>query len=244
MAYGNFRSVLTNSQLPQNNSGSPGDVFWVNSSGLLWFVVGDGSLIQLLESVPIPTIGPQGEKGDTGAIGPQGPALFFQGNWQGSPFIYQQGSLVTYNNSLWLANAVSNINNPPPSNPFWTLLGAIPAQTSEIILAIDGAGQPPLSGFKGYITIPYNCTVTGWVILADQAGSAVLDIKWAKYSDVPNTVSIVGSANPQLVSVQKNQGTAAGWNPTQFLAGQIIEVDLISASQVTFITLSINITSD
>lgn len=73
MATGIFHSVLTNSQLPQPNTGSPGDVWWVNQTGLLWFVDGTGNVIQLLASVPIPTIGAQGPIGYTGAVGSQGP---------------------------------------------------------------------------------------------------------------------------------------------------------------------------
>src|ERR1700719_3742849 len=95
-----FHSVLA-ANLPA--SGTVGDVWYTTDTKLIYAVVGDGSLVQLLVSTPIPVVGPQGPPGIPGAQGPQGPALFFQGNWQATTE-YVQGSLVTYNGNLWLAN--------------------------------------------------------------------------------------------------------------------------------------------
>jgi hypothetical protein len=74
--YGQFHSVLTNDQLPAPNTGTPGDVWFVNSTGLLWFIEGAGNPIQLLTAVPIQV---RGDKGDQGQQGPAGisPILSF-----------------------------------------------------------------------------------------------------------------------------------------------------------------------
>jgi hypothetical protein len=238
--YGTFHSVLTNAQLPQSNSGSPGDVWWVNATGLLWFIAGDGSLIQLLASVPIPTIGPQGPQGNPGPQGPAGPVLMFQGNWN-SKIEYAVGSIVSANNNLFLAN-VLNIDNFPPSNPFWDLLGSLPTQVSELIIAIDGGNQNPSLGFHGYIPVPFDCTITGWTLLGDQSGSAALDVKWSTFANLPATISITAGAGPTLTAAQKASGTVSGWSPVSFNQSDIIEVDLISASgALTFLTLSLQI---
>jgi hypothetical protein len=233
-----FHSVLA-ANLP--SSGTVGDVWYTTDTKLIYAVVGDGSLVQLLVSTPIPVQGAQGPTGPPGPQGAQGPALFFSGNWQ-STVEYVQGSLVTYNGNLWLANQTS-IGNTPASNPFWTLLGALPSQTSEIVFACDGGGGVPSLGFKGYITIPYNCKVTGWVLLADQTGSASFDVKWSTYANLPATVSITGGSGPALVASQKAQGSASGWSPTAFNSGDVLEIDLLSATTVTLVTVAILITS-
>jgi hypothetical protein len=239
MATGKFYSVLTNAQLPQAGTAEPGSVYWVNSTGLLWFGVGDGTVVQLLASVPIPTIGAQGPKGDTGAIGPQGPALFFQGNWQGN-VEYAIGSITTYNGNLYLANA-HNIGNIPASNPYWTLLGAMATQNSEIVVTCDGAGATPTTGFKGFTEIPMDCQIVSWSIFANQIGSASFGVKVSTFANLPNTISITGGSSPLLSSAQKAEGDASTWNPNSFNQGDVIEVDLISVSTATFLTLCLQI---
>jgi hypothetical protein len=125
-------------------------------------------------------------------------------------------------------------------------LGALPSQVSDLVIAVDGAGQPPQPGFKGYLSIPYKCTINGWVLFADQAGSASFDVKWTPYSGFPTTTSIVGSANSKLVSQQSAEvlDVSALWTKLSFVKGDVLEFDLLSASTVTFLTLMLNITSD
>jgi hypothetical protein len=248
MPYGHFYSVLTNAQLPQPGTAEPGSVYWVNSTGLLWFGVGDGTVVQLLASVPIPTIGPEGPQGIPGAQGEQGPLLQWSGNWSPSPTVYLRGSVVSYNSFVYLANSDRNISDntlAPEGNPFWTIIASIPPRVAEteLCLVCDGAGAPPNLGFKGTVTLPFACRVTGYTIFADQVGSASFDVKWATYDSLPSTVSIVGSANPQLVSQQKNEGDSSAWSPTLFEAGDVLQFDLLSVDTVLFLTLNIQISA-
>jgi hypothetical protein len=233
-----FHSVLA-ANLP--SSGTVGDVWYTTDRKLIFAMVGDGSLVQLLVSTPIPVVGATGPTGPPGPQGAQGPALFFQGNWQ-SASEYVQGSMVTYNGNLWLANQTS-IGNTPASNPFWTLLGPLPSQTSEICFAIDGGGVAPSPGFKGYVTIPYAAKITGWNLLSDQPLSAVFDVKWSTYANVPATVSNVGGSGPALVAAQKAQGGVSAWTKTAFNSGDLLEIDIVSASTILLATLTLLITS-
>src|SRR6476661_2847457 len=73
---GTFHSVRTNSQLPAANTGTPGDVWWVNETGLLWFIEGTGNPIQLLTAVPIAVAGPKGDTGERGEQGQSFPMSF------------------------------------------------------------------------------------------------------------------------------------------------------------------------
>lgn len=245
-----FHSVLTNAQLPQGNTGTVGDVWWVSSTGLLWFVIGDGSLVQLLESVPIPTLG---ATGPAGPAGPQGEDFIgtvgFFGTWQPSPVEYQAGAITSFNGFLYMSTAILNISNntmAPAGNPFWQILGAVnTTRSSELLVMIDGAGVTPTLGTKGYISIPYSCTITGWTILANGSGSCSLSVKYSTLAAFPTTVDITNGAPPQLTSQQSNGGGVSTWATTALNATDVIEVDLVSCSgAITFLTLAIQTTAE
>lgn len=118
MATGNFYSVPSN-QLP--SSGTVGDVYYTTDTRLLYLVIGDNSLVQLLQAIPIPV------KGDTGPVGPKGDSSFItltlSGAWNAFTQ-YAVGNIVTYNGFMFVAN-VANAGNIPVANPFWTALGSI-----------------------------------------------------------------------------------------------------------------------
>src|SRR5262249_22209009 len=50
------------------------------------------------------------------------------------------------------------------------------SRTAAITYTIDGGGSAVTTGAKGQISIPFACTVTGWVITSDASGSAVVDV--------------------------------------------------------------------
>lgn len=239
-----FHSVLYDSQLPQNNSGVTGDVWFVNSTGLLWFVVSDGSLHELLSSTPIPV---QGEAGPTGPAGPQGASYIgsavMTGTWQPS-VEYQPGSIVSWSGFAYLNKQFLSIGDnsmSPNGNPFWQVLAAVnTSRSSELIVMIDGAGVLPTLGTKAFINLPYNCTITGWTILANGVGSCVLDVKYSTLANFPATASIVNGANPALSSAQSAEGSVSTWSVLTLNATDVIEVDLLSVSgSITFLTLAI-----
>jgi hypothetical protein len=245
--FGKFHSVLTNNQLPQANSGTTGDVWYVNATGLLWFVVGDGSLIQLLQSVPIPVKGDPGPIGLTGATGGLFPSTFqYSGNWQPSPAEFVRGSVTQYNGFLYVSLADLNISTNvlnPEGNPFWSIIGPVNnVRNAELVTICDGAGSQPNLGYKGTVTIPFDCTIQSFTLCADQNGSCEFDVKYSStFAGVP--VSIVGSANPQLVNQTKVQGNVSTWSPLSLAAGSILEIDLLSVSTALFLTLCIQISA-
>ena len=111
-------------------------------------------------------------------------------------------------------------------------------------ITIDGGGSAITTGVKGYVQIPYNGTITGWTILADQSGSIVVDVWKDTFANYPPLVadSIAGSEKPTLSSVIKNQDLALSTWTTSVTAGDIIAFNVDSASTVTRVNLSINIT--
>ena len=108
-------------------------------------------------------------------------------------------------------------------------------------IVIDGGGSTPATGSKGYTQIPYNCTITGWTMLADVSGSAQITVKKSTYAGFPTTSTIVASAPPALSSAQKaTNATLTGWT-TAITAGDILEFNLDSAATVTRIALELQV---
>jgi hypothetical protein len=115
-------------------------------------------------------------------------------------------------------------------------------RVSVVGITIDGSLSVPATGTKGFFQVPYSGTITGWTLLADQSGSAVLTVKKSTYAGSPTTSSIVASAPPTLSSQQNATSTTlTGWTTT-VTAGDVLEYDLTSASALTRLTLELQIT--
>lgn len=110
-------------------------------------------------------------------------------------------------------------------------------------ITIDGSGSVISSGVKGYVTIPYNCTITGWDIFADQTGSCVIDLWKDTYANFAptNADTITGSEKPTLSSQQKNQDNSLSTWTTTINAGDIIAFNVDSATTVTRVNVIIKV---
>jgi hypothetical protein len=108
-------------------------------------------------------------------------------------------------------------------------------------VTIDGNGGVITVGQKGYITVPYNHTISDWEILGDQAGTCNIDVRKSTYSGFPTQTSITGSA-PIVVSPAAQKATSTtltGWT-TSGNAGDVYGFTLNSASLFTRLNLIIN----
>ena len=130
-------------------------------------------------------------------------------------------------------------------NPVLALAGNV--LTSTFGITIDGGGSAITTGSKGFVHIPYSCTVNQWTLLADQAtGSTALaiDLKRSTYASFPATASIVGSGNkPTIASAaQSGQAVPSGWTSTAISADDVIEFNVDATSTVTRVTLVVKCT--
>lgn len=126
------------------------------------------------------------------------------------------------------------------ANPEWA---AVPTN-GQLGIVIDGAGSVITTGEKGYLRVPYNCTITSVEIVANASGSIVVDIWKDSYANFPPTVadSITGSAKPTLSSAQKSQSsTLTGWT-TSLSAGDYLAFNVDSATTVSRVTLTLIVT--
>lgn len=121
---------------------------------------------------------------------------------------------------------------------------ALSKRVASLNFIIDGAGSTPSTGVRGQINIPTGCTLTGWVLTADQSGSGVVDVLRSTYAGFPSTSSIAGTDKPTLSSVQKNEnlGPLSGWTSTALSAGDQLQINLNSVTTCTLLCLTLNVT--
>lgn len=111
----------------------------------------------------------------------------------------------------------------------------------SITFIIDGGGAVISTGVAGDLEIPFACTINRVTMLADQSGSAVVDIKKGTYSAFPTVSSICASAKPTLSTAQKSQdSTLTGWT-TSVSAGDILQFNVDSATTVTRVTIALRV---
>lgn len=118
----------------------------------------------------------------------------------------------------------------------------IGGSAAGIGIVIDGGGSTITTGSKGYLEVPYGCTINRATIVSDQTGSIVIDVKKATYANFPTTASIAASAKPTLTSARKSQdSTLTGWT-TAITAGDILEFVVDSVTTVTRVQLVLKVT--
>ena len=110
---------------------------------------------------------------------------------------------------------------------------------------IDGGGTTITTGVKGYLEIPFACTINRATILADQSGSIVVDIWKDTYANYPpvDGDSITASAPVTISSATKNQDSSlSGWT-TSISAGDILGYNVDSISTCERVTVSLKVTT-
>ncbi len=119
----------------------------------------------------------------------------------------------------------------------------LPVQYGSFGIVVDGSSSVITSGNKGYLTLPYSGTIISWRMMADTTGSTSVDVWKTNFAGFPPTSgdSITGGNYPNLTSQQINDSSSlSGWTTT-FSSGDIIAFNVLSASTVTRINLTINL---
>jgi hypothetical protein len=122
---------------------------------------------------------------------------------------------------------------------------ATPANVARgaIGITIDGGGATIITGEMGFISIPYDCTITKWRLVADQVGSIVIDVWRDTYGNFPptNADSIAGTDLPTLSSAQKAESIAlTGWT-TSLSRGDVIGFNVDSSTDVQRVHLILEV---
>ena len=118
------------------------------------------------------------------------------------------------------------------------------AKTNVVGIVIDGGGSAITTGVKGYIKVPFACTIGSAQLLADVSGSIVVDVWKDTLANYPPTVAdtICASAKPTLSSqTNSNNTTLTGWTTT-INADDVLGFNVDSATTVTRVTLELVVT--
>lgn len=109
-------------------------------------------------------------------------------------------------------------------------------------ITIDGGGVVFTTGGKGYVQIPYNCTISSWAMLGNLTGSATVDIQRCTYTAFPAFFSMVGAGNlPTLAAAQKNSAAPASWSSITILASDVLQFSVSTVSALTRLNLQLNL---
>lgn len=138
------------------------------------------------------------------------------------------------------------LNAPPEDYPVSdataaTITAAVGAIRRVFGITIDGNGSVPSTGLKGYWLAPAVGVIKKFTLIADQTGSAVIDVWRDSFANYPptNADTITASAKPTLSSANKAENaTLTGWT-TSFAAGDVFGFNLDSVATCTRLTLQI-----
>jgi hypothetical protein len=107
---------------------------------------------------------------------------------------------------------------------------------------VDGMGKSPDAGEFGNYVIPFDCTITGWILVADQNGNAVLDVQRTPMNLFPDgLVSLCGSDKPTLASSIINSNLAVSQWTQELNAGDLLQISLVSADTLTRLNLALQL---
>ena len=126
----------------------------------------------------------------------------------------------------------------------WATLGGEAVVIPGSIVAIfDGGGDALVADSFVDIPMPDDGTITAWTLLADQSGDVELDIRVDSFANFPPTGadSIVAAAPPEITADTKaTSSTLTAWD-TSLTAGDIMRVVVVSATDITKVTLYLTV---
>jgi hypothetical protein len=112
-----------------------------------------------------------------------------------------------------------------------------------LTFVLDGGGVAIAANQETIIPdFPFAATITGWTILGDASGSAVVTVSKASYANFPTFTDISGTEKPTLTTAQKNQDLALTTWTTALSQGDILKAKVDSASTVKQLFVSLRYT--
>jgi hypothetical protein len=160
----------------------------------------------------------------------------------GATSVGSAGAIMYSNGTNQVASNAPTVGQIPIANGSGVV--SFQNQVASIVYVIDGGGAIYSNGIKGFLQIPFNCTITAVSLLADQTGSTVIDIWKDTYANFPPTVadSICASALPTIpLSATKSVDiTLTGWTTT-ITAGDVLAFNVVSVTSITRVTITLSV---
>lgn len=123
--------------------------------------------------------------------------------------------------------------------------GPTGSNSGSIECVIDGGGSAITTGLKGYLVVPFGCTLVSNRLLADQSGSIVVNVWKCTYAQFDAGAThpvaadkITSSTPPTLSSATKEEDTSLTSWTKSLSAGDVLAFNVDSVSTITRVTLS------
>jgi hypothetical protein len=111
-----------------------------------------------------------------------------------------------------------------------------------IVVQVGALGAGEIAdGVALYVTIPFSCTITGWVLVGDASGSIVLDLWKAPVADFPPLVAdtMTGTEKPTLSAGQIAQDLSLTTWDGDIDAGDVLAVNVDSCTGLEQVVLTL-----
>jgi hypothetical protein len=121
--------------------------------------------------------------------------------------------------------------------------------TNSITMNFDGATATIPTNLTRYVTIPYDCTVTGFTMLTDVSSLTVVDVMRCTYAEFdagsthPVIADKITASLPPTIgnSLYKTNVTSVGTWSASLTNGNVVAFRLITNTAATTITLSLKV---
>jgi hypothetical protein len=138
-------------------------------------------------------------------------------------------------------NIIFTVAPNPGDDVFIIALATTADLTRTINYIVDSGSISMIAGNKGSVTLDVSGILENIVILSDQQGDLVLDIKKSNYSTFPTFSSIVGGSYVQMTNARKvRDDVLSGWETT-IVAGDILTFDVIAVSNINRFLISLKL---
>ncbi len=120
-----------------------------------------------------------------------------------------------------------------------------PALTNAITFTFDGATAVVPTNLTRYVTVPYNCTITGFYMLADTTGTTVIDVMRCTFTqfDAGSTHPVIAdhitASLPPTITSNKTNVTSVGTWSASLTNGNVLAFRTITNTAATTISLSL-----
>lgn len=154
--------------------------------------------------------------------------------------------LSTIDNTNWSGTDLAIVNGGTGASTAATARQNLDLAGERIEFLIDGVGATITTGIKGDLEVPYDCTITGWTMLADQSGSIVIDVWKDEYANFPptNADAMPGAGKePTITTATKAQDAdVSDWTSRALLEGDVLRFNVDSCTSIQRVTLSLWVT--
>lgn len=138
-------------------------------------------------------------------------------------------------------NIIFTVPPNPGDDVFIIALATTADLTRTINYIVDSGSIAMLPGNKGSVTLDVSGVLESLVILSDQQGDLILDIKKSNYSTFPTFSSIVGGVYPQMTNSRKIRDDNLNSWDTTIVAGDILTFDVIAVNNINRFLISLKL---